>query len=225
MEDHLWGAGKEYALPTAIVDMNAGSGELYIEETGQTTLGSAGHALELKFGSSFPTEALELLLVEENEECFARLKNVTSRRWPELPVDVAEGPVESNRSGVYLLNLDLEGALEALQDVKPGNSIFFFDPLLHVEWRTIHQVARSRIKFPLQTGTEFIIFLFTSDWFTGREYAWREDLSPLPRSSDSAAWTAGESQAVRAADGLFGDRRWRQKVLQNLDLTARQRIL
>ena len=35
-----------YQNPTAIIEMNAASGEVYIEDLGITVLGSAGHALE-----------------------------------------------------------------------------------------------------------------------------------------------------------------------------------
>src|SRR5271157_674668 len=73
------GKGKANRLPTSIVELNAGSGEDYIEETKETILGSSGHALKLKLeGESTP--GLKVLLVEENQECFGHLKNVIRRR-------------------------------------------------------------------------------------------------------------------------------------------------
>src|SRR3989442_12390901 len=135
------GAGKEYKLPTAIVDLNAGSGELYIEETGKTILGSAGHALELKFDLGYAADALKVVLVEENQECFSHLKNVIRRKWPELSLEEATGPPARNRSRIYLLDLPLEDALGVVESLGLGNSIFFFDPLLHVGWETIERAA------------------------------------------------------------------------------------
>ena len=37
-----------YRNSTAIVELNAATGEIYIEELGELLLGSAGHALDLK---------------------------------------------------------------------------------------------------------------------------------------------------------------------------------
>src|SRR2546425_12856726 len=91
------GAAKEYTLSTAIVDMNAGSGELYIEETGKTILGSAGHALQLKFHPEYSTSALKVVLVEDSQECFSRLQKVLQRMWPEVPLGEAMGPPAQNR--------------------------------------------------------------------------------------------------------------------------------
>src|SRR3989442_15985170 len=67
------GAANEDNLPTAIVDLNAGTGELYIEETGKTILGSARHVLELKFDLGYSTAALKIVLVEVNQAPFLSL--------------------------------------------------------------------------------------------------------------------------------------------------------
>ncbi len=216
------GKGQQYELPTAIVDMNAGTGELYIEEMRRTILGSAGHALRLKFDLGYPTEALKLVLVEEDPDCFFRLQRVIRRRWPRLPINRAAGPFDQNGFGVYLVNLSPEQAIDAVDHLSLGNSIYFFDPLLHVEWQTVERVASSRIKRFFQTGTEFVIFLFTSDWFAGREYAWREGLVPLPRTSRGDAWSRPEIETVAAANALFGDEDWQQKVLVDADQYTRQ---
>lgn len=45
------GSSRNNPLATAIVEMNAGSGEDHIEETDETILGSSGHALQLKLES------------------------------------------------------------------------------------------------------------------------------------------------------------------------------
>ncbi len=216
------GSRAEHAYSTAIVDLNAATGELHIEDTGETVLGSAGHALELKYRSNLPTEKLALVLVEDNEECYRRLKDVIRRRWPEVPVKEAEGPTEQNLCGVYLLNSHLEDALPLIEAIRLGNSIFFFDPLLHVEWDVIERVAESRIRKPLQTGTEFVIFVFTSDWFTGREYESGGRLVPLPASTKSKTWTEEEGESVAAADTLFGDAKWQSKILVNGEQSIRQ---
>lgn len=39
------GPRKDHQYPTAIVELNAATGEVYIEDINQTVLGSAGHAL------------------------------------------------------------------------------------------------------------------------------------------------------------------------------------
>jgi len=216
------GESKRNEFPTAIVDMNAGSGELYIKELGRTLLGSAGHAMRLKFDLGYPTDALKLALVEEDPKCFSHLQSVIHRRWPSLRLDQATGPIDRNASGVYLLRLPLEEAVDTVGRLNLGNSIYFFDPLLHVEMETIERVARSRIKYFFQTGTEFIIFVFTSDWFTGREYAWRERLAPLPATSQRKTWTSSEAEAVASADSLFGDEDWQENVLNGASRNVRQ---
>ncbi len=115
------GGAQKYSNPTAIVDMNAGTGELFIEATGETILGSAGHAVQLKYESGYPTAALKVVLVEQDQDCFMRLQNVIRRRWPSLPLGETMGPLERNSSGVYLVNLGLNEALEAIWRIHPGN--------------------------------------------------------------------------------------------------------
>jgi three-Cys-motif partner protein len=216
------GKRRQYKLPTAIVDMNAGSGELYIQETKRTILGSAGHALQLKFDLGFPTDALKLVLFEEDPECFFRLRRVILRRWPHLSLNRATGPPDRNQSGVYLLNMSLEEAIDSVDSLGLGNSIYFFDPLLHVEWETIERVASRRITRFFQTGTEFVIFVFTSDWFTGRDYAWRDRLFPLPTTLQTSVWTPQETEAVSAANSLFGDEDWQENILIDANQSTRQ---
>jgi hypothetical protein len=78
------------------------------------------------------------------------------------------------------------------------------------------------MRYPLATGTEFIVFLFTSDWFTGRQYAWRERLVSLPSSNDSQNWTTEQAKTVAASDGLYGNEKWREMVLRSADRSSRQ---
>jgi hypothetical protein len=213
------GKSKGYRNPTAIVELNAATGEVYIEDTNETTLGSAGHSLQLKVNTS-GTENLKTVLVEETEECYAHLKNVIRRRWPGIPIEETEGPFETNSSNIYLLNLELDDALTAIENLYLGNSIYFFDPLRNVTYETIEKVASKRIGWFYKTGTEFIIFLFTTDWFLGRK-----DFAPLPCSQHEVTWTKKERQTVHDADSLFGNKEWRKQILSDKSVEERQRVL
>ncbi len=170
------GPGKAHVFPTSLVEMNAGTGEDYIEETNETILGSAGHALELKLNHPH-TANLKVVLVEDDLECSRRLRNVIRRKWPQLLYD--ETPVGLNKSGVFLFNKKPADVLPSIGVLELGNALFFFDPLLYTPRTEIETLARNRLKTYYQTGTEFIVFLFTSDWFVGRG-----QLSPLPDTVD-----------------------------------------
>jgi three-Cys-motif partner protein len=203
------GKKKEHRLPTAIVELDAATGEVYIKDSKETILGSAGHALELKAKASF-TENLKVVLIEKDSGCYYHLKNVIRRRWPNISVEEAEGPISSNTSNIYLLNITLDNALEKIKELELGNALFFFDPLRNVEFVTIDRVARERIKTFYGTRTEFIIFVFTSDWFLGRD-----ESAPLPSTSKENSWTEDEKKTVLEADSLFGDREWRIYLLND----------
>ena len=56
-----------------------------------------------------------------------------------------------------------------------------------IKWNTIEKVARDRIRYYYSTGTEFIIFLFTSDFFIGRK-----EFAPLPQQNLESLWTVEE---------------------------------
>jgi len=77
------GKAQDYKFPTGIIDLHAATGEVYIVDTGETVLGSAGHVIELK-ATDPNTEHLKAILVEENRECYDHLKNVIRRRWLRL---------------------------------------------------------------------------------------------------------------------------------------------
>jgi|GEM_PF-1325481 len=213
------GERRGHRNPTAIVELNAATGEVYIEDTEETTLGSAGHVLDLKVNTP-ETDYLKAVLVEENAECYARLKNVIRRRWPNVPIDEIEGPFESNSTGIYLLNMGLDDALSAIEELNLGNSIYFFDPLRSVKYEAIEKVTSRRIRYFFKTGTEFIIFLFTSDWFLGRE-----GFAPLPGSPVEETWIEKERETVMEADSLFGHEEWRTHIMNNKSVEDRQRIL
>jgi three-Cys-motif partner protein len=203
------GEGRENKLPTSILEMNAGTCEDFIEETQETILGSSGHAMELKLGGA-QTSKLKVVLVEENLECFGHLKSVIHRKWNQLDVSEAEGIPEANNTGVYLLRNSLDEAISVIEKISSGNSLFFFDQLLYTSWTEIERVAKKRIRFYYQTRTEFIIFLFTSDWFVGRS---KLGLVPLPQESGETSWTENERQSVSKMDDLFGMNSWRESIL------------
>jgi three-Cys-motif partner protein len=209
-----------YRFPTAIIELNAATGEVFIEDTEETVLGSSGHALDLKMSEAPNTQNLRIILIEEHPECYMHLKRVIRRRWRNIPVDEAEGPITSNHSNVYLIHGTLQEALEEIQDIELGNALYFFDPLRSVELSTIEEVARQRIDTFYKTGTEFIIFVFTSDWFLGRD-----DFAPLPSSPNKSDWSEEEYATVKEADSLFGDKKWRAAVLNDKPIKDRQRIL
>ncbi len=214
------GQSNNHAFPTAIVELHAGTGEVYIKDLKKIVLGSAGHALELKANRAPKSRNLKLVLVEENPECCLHLKNVISRRWPKIPVDRIEGPWADNVSGnVHLLNKGLDEVLPIVRQIR-CNAIYFFDPLRSVEWTTVDKVASNRIRNFYQTGTEFIIFSFTSDWFLGRD-----NFSPLPNHQNEKKWSDGEKQTITQADALFGDTEWRNFLLCNASVERKEKTM
>jgi len=211
------GKSKNYGYSTAIIELNAATGEVHIKDSEETILGSAGHALELKVKKSSDTENLKIVLIEENLECYARLKNVIKSRWPNVSLSESEGSPELNKSNVYLLNTDLDTALETTEKISFGNAIYFFDPLRTVEWKTIDKVANNRVRSFYQKGTEFLIFLFTSDWFLGRE-----EFPPLPKDFKESTWKQETKNVVLEADALFGNKKWRKYVLNSKSIKIRE---
>lgn len=214
------GPRREHSCPTAIVELNAATGEDYIEETHETVLGSAGHALQLKVEKAPHTGNLKVVLIEEHPNCYAHLKNVIRGRWPSISIDEAEGPIEENPSNIYLLNKTLDEALEVIGELDLGNTLYFFDPLRSVEYTAIETVASKRMDRFYKTGTEFIIFVFTSDWFLGRD-----DFAPLPCTTEESTWTDKESETVLEADSLFGNTEWRIHILNNDPIEDREGAL
>ncbi|MCW4043044.1 MAG: three-Cys-motif partner protein TcmP [Candidatus Bathyarchaeota archaeon] len=214
------GPGRRYRYHTAIVEMHAATGEVYIEETNETVLGSAGHALQLKNANPMDTQELKIILIEENDECYNHLKNVIRRRWQNVSIDEAEGPIDDNSTNIYLFNESLPTALDAIQEIDLGNAIFFFDPLRSVEFPAIDKACHQRITVPFRTGTELLIFVFTSDWFMGRD-----DFTPLPHMPEEDAWTSEETETIREVDFLLGDTQWRNAILNNDPIEDKEKLL
>lgn len=213
------GQTANYEWPTAIVELDAGTGEVYIEDTKEAILGSAGHALNLKCNNP-NTRYLKIILVEKDTACYARLKRVISRRWSDIDIKLAEGPLRLTSSNIYLLNQALDSALSNIEKIKLGNALFFFDPLRSVEYEVIEKVASKRINTFYKTGTEFIIFVFTSDWFLGRD-----DFAGLPTMLDERTWSADQKDTILEADSLFGNIEWRSRILNNKPIREREKSL
>ena len=206
-----------YKWDTAIVELDAATGEMYIKETMETILGSAGHALDLKCNNP-NTRNLKVVLVEKDSACYDHLKNVIERRWGGFNIRMAEGSQRSNSSNIYLLNKTLDDALTDIGKIRIRNSLFFFDPLRSVEYETIEKVARKRINTFYKIGTEFIIFVFTSDWFLGRD-----EFASLPCSTNQSSWSSDEDDTVLEADALFGDIKWRGRILNDAPIQQREK--
>ena len=210
------GESRDHPYDTSIIELNAGTGEDYVADVRKTILGSSGHALELKATNS-KTRKLTVVLFEDDADCFGHLKSVVRRRWPKL--DWSE-ETKGDTKRVYLVNADLTSALSILNQIHLGNSLFFFDPLLFTPWIQIDSVARKRIRTYYATRTEFIVFLFTSDWFNCRKGL----ISPLPKTNDGK-WSAEEKDAVEKCDQLFGHTTWRAKLLTDMPSEVRIRRL
>ncbi|MBF8303809.1 MAG: hypothetical protein HW399_184 [Dehalococcoidia bacterium] len=210
------GEGHANQWPTAIIELDAATGEIYVKDTREVILGSSGHAMDLKFNGDNKNN-IKIILVEKNADCYGHLKNVVSRRWDRAKVSEAEGPIQHNHSNVYLWNVDLDGALSKIALINLGNSLFFFDPLRGIDYKTLDKVAKARIRNYYQTGTEFLVFVFTSDWFLGRD-----DFNALPTGLNEANWTEGEKNTVTEADNLFGTKDWRVGILNDKPISERE---
>jgi len=211
------GDQKDHKYSAAIIELNAGTGEIYIEDTAETILGSAGHALQLKFELD-RNNSLKVIVVENDGDCYPHLKNVIKRQFPEFSLDKLEGPLEKNTENVFLFNLSLENALAEIDKIDNlGNALFFFDPLRMVEWEKIEQVAKSRLKLHYGIRTEFIIFLFTSDYFLGRK-----SFAPFPNHNTEKSWTTEERESIFESDALFGNNLWRDSVLNSKNIIDRE---
>ena len=210
------GDNKRHEWANAIIELDAATGEIYIEDIGEIILGSAGHAMDLKCNGD-NKQNLKIILVEKNIDCYSHLKNVLNKRWPKVNVFETEGPFLNNKSNIYLLNSELDVALNSISQLGLGNSLFFFDPLRSVSYETIEKVARARIRSYFQTGTELIVFVFTSDWFLGRA-----DFAGLPTILDKNSWSEGQKKTVAEADAMFGNTEWRTFILNNKPISDRE---
>lgn len=208
------GERSNHNYPTAIIELNAGTGEIFIEETSEIIFGSAGHALLLKFELD-SQNSLKIILVEEDPECYLHLKNVIKRKFPEFYPNIQQ---TNNSSNIFLLNCSLVEALERIENIQNlGNALFFFDPLRMTRWQNIENVAKKRVTQYYGTRTEFIIFLFTSDFFLGRK-----EFTQFPSHNIEEKWTSGEKKSILEADELFENTEWRELILTDKDIFERE---
>ncbi len=208
------GEKRHYRYPTSIVDLNAGTGLIYIKEEDEIILGSAGHALDLKYMTpEIGSNNLSIYLVEAHPQCRQFLIENMEERWDIRlnSQDDLDHPLLTN-GRVWLF----ESEEHFLRFTGGGSMIerglFLFDPLLAPEYRIIEGVARHRIRVPFQIRTEFLLFFFTSDWVSGRT-----GFAPLPRFADEANWTEEEEETAKQADAVFGDRTWLTITSSGLD--------
>ncbi len=200
------GGGKNYfRYPTSIIDLDAGTGLIYIKDEDEIIKGSAGHALDLKFLTpNIGTNNLTVFLIEEHNQCrqylIENMKEIWgmtlhSRNDLGYPV-LVYGNVWLFESQEDFLKFTGSGTM-----IERG--LFLFDPLLAPEYSMIEKVAKHRIVVPFQMRTEFLLFFFTSDWILGRK-----NFAPLPQDTDDNNWSPSEKESARQATAVFGDRSW-----------------
>jgi len=204
------GKRANYSWETSIVEINAATGEIYIPERNYTILGSAGTALQLKFyNEEVKNPNLNLILVENDDDCVYHLKNVIERKFPRATINDDPSCLDRNVNQCVLIRRDVNEAVRAVNDLNiGGRTIYFFDPLLAIEIVPIKEVYNNRVKSPFNIGTEFSIFFFTSDWFLGRD-----DLAPLPLSSDFSSWSDTQRVTINALSNVLGDDLWYDNIL------------
>jgi hypothetical protein len=83
------GDSTNHKYHTAIVELDAATGEMFIKDTNEIILGSSGHALALKC-DSINTRDLKIILVEKNVDCYSHLKKVITKRWKKINVAECE---------------------------------------------------------------------------------------------------------------------------------------
>ena len=211
-----------YEYPTSIIEMNAASGEIFIKETGETILGSAGCALDLKFSNKYvKNPKLTIILVEKDEKCIEHLINTIKRRFPKAKINDDPSSIEDDINQCVLIRRNVNEALDTINsmDIK-GLSIYFFDPLLSIDMAPLRSVYERRIKSPFFPGIEFLIFFFTSDWIYGRENFHR-----LPNDLNLDTWNREEQQTVDSLNNVLGDNLWLENILTNEEPEVRMRKL
>lgn len=209
------GKSKSYRCVTTIVEMNAGTGEVYLKDNDEIILGSSGHALELR-AKNPNTHKLGIVLVEEDDECFEHLQNVIGRNWPRLSYSV----FTSGKEAENFIMQEPSHLDEILTRYRMGNSLFLFDPLLSVSWERIEFIAKNQIKKYYDSGTEFLIFLFTSDFFLGRN-----EFGQLPDNDDRSTWSECQLKTAEKIDALLGDADWGPQLLNSKPNDEKMRLL
>lgn len=199
-----------FKFPTAIIEMNAGTGEIYIEDTKETIPGSAGSALDLKFNNRHSDNPnITLILVEENSECVDHLKNVLRRKFPRVSILEEDINVNDIEQECVLIRKNVEEAIETITQMNiRGRCIYFFDPLLSTNMNPLRKIYDTYIGSPFSSGIEFLIFFFTSDWILGRD-----DFNQLPITTNSKDWVPSEKETVDKLENVYGDRNWYEQIL------------
>ncbi|MHA1855895.1 MAG: three-Cys-motif partner protein TcmP [Promethearchaeota archaeon] len=207
------GRKSNFSYPTSIVEMNAATGEVFIEHTREFILGSAGHALELKFrNQNIKNPNLDVILVEEDEECIKYLKNNIQRKYPHAIINLKSSKFDKKSKDIVLIRKNIDQAIEAINQMNLSNrSLYFFDPLLSVHFDFIKKVYDNRIRTLYSQGIEFIIFFFTSDWVMGRGV-----LTSLPNTSNEEEWSANEKKTINELNKVFGDKNWQPIILKDI---------
>jgi hypothetical protein len=118
------------------------------------------------------------------------------------------------------LNKKLADVLTGIDELDLGNTLYFFDPLRSISYSTIEHVASHRMPTFLKTGIEFIVFVFTSDWFAGRR-----KFAPLPETENENVWSPEQLKTVKEADDLFGSTDWRNLVLNISSTEEKEKTL
>ena len=119
----------------------------------------------------------------------------------------SEDVIDSTKD-IFLLNTTSAKATRYISQIELGKTLFLFDPLLYTPWDELDFVAKNQIKKYYQTGTEFIVFLFTSDWFLGRD-----EMVPLPSENSPDKWTSEQQETISKVDKLFRHNLWRPELL------------
>ncbi len=216
------GLRQNFRYPTAIIEMNAGTGEIYIEETKEIVKGSAGSALDLKFNNRhIENPNITLILVEENNDCVDHLKNVLRRRFPMASI-LEEGiDVNEIEQECVLIRKNVDEAIETITQMNiRGRCIYFFDPLLSTDMNPLRKIYDTYIGTPFSSGVEFLIFFFTSDWILGRE-----DFNQLPITFNSKEWTSNEKETVNKLEDVYGDENWYKQILNSKTNEERMNLL
>ena len=212
------GPNVNFKYPTSIVEMNAATGEVYIKETSETILGSAGCALNLKFNNiHIKNPNLTLILVENDNNCIENLKKVIKRRFPKAKINDEPSCIDEDINQCVIIRKDVNEAIDTVNDLEiGGRTIYFFDPLLSIDMDPLRKVYEKRIESPFFSGVEFLIFFFTSDWIYGRN-----GFTPLPKISDFENWSDNEKITVESLNNVLGADGWYNEILTDEEPSIR----
>ena len=205
------GGRRAFNISTLMIDMNAGTGLLRIEDADETVFGSAGHILNLGYkGDVWKNRNLHIALIESDQDCRKNLLENIKNHWPMVKLKPMKGYYISEDQRTIVFSSQPDFLRFTGWDSMDRTSLFYFDPLRATEWSIIDRIAEMRITKPYRMRTEFLVFFFTSDWILGRK-----DFTPLPRTKDKSKWTRKEKESVASADEAFGGRKWSEILSKN----------